>query len=186
MRNNPHSILGVPQAATHAEIRAAFRRLALLHHPDRNLGDAAAASRFKRILRAYREIVPAEKGSAPAARVGPRPDRYACGTCGDAFPFPETCCRCGVKLHDRDLGPAPQDDRPEVEQMMARLSTLPEPSEVPEDPAKVPTVLVMGCSAAAVLVWQIGPIGPAVLFAGFAAYVAAVEAHRRATAPAPF
>ena len=45
--------LGVPRTATPDEIKQAFRKLALKHHPDRNPGDATAEERFKRIGEAY-------------------------------------------------------------------------------------------------------------------------------------
>ena len=45
--------LGVPRTATADEIKQAFRKLALKHHPDRNPGDATAEERFKRIGEAY-------------------------------------------------------------------------------------------------------------------------------------
>lgn len=48
-----YSDLGVSRSATPDEIKQAFRKLALKHHPDRNLGDKSAEERFKRIGEAY-------------------------------------------------------------------------------------------------------------------------------------
>jgi DnaJ-class molecular chaperone len=45
--------LGVPASATSDEIKAAYRRLALKYHPDRNPGDRSAEARFKEISEAY-------------------------------------------------------------------------------------------------------------------------------------
>ncbi|MEQ1931264.1 MAG: J domain-containing protein [Parvularculaceae bacterium] len=53
MAKNPYSILGVPASATESEIRAAFRKLAKQHHPDRNPGDKAAEEKFKEISSAF-------------------------------------------------------------------------------------------------------------------------------------
>lgn len=44
-------ILGLPPDSSHAEIRRAYRRLALTHHPDR--AGAASAERFVQISAAY-------------------------------------------------------------------------------------------------------------------------------------
>ncbi len=185
MRTDPFATLGLTPRSTLAEARTAYRRLALIHHPDRNPGDRAAAERFKQILRAYCRINAGGLGQEPfVPRTGPRPDRYACGTCGDSFPFAETCGRCGVVLHDRDQGPVPGDDRPEVQAMIDELLARPEPVVTDEHPGKVPALLIAACAAAAMLVWQVGPVGPALLFAGFGAWLAFVEVHRRATAPA--
>jgi len=180
MRSDPHEVLGIPRRATARQARAAYRRLALLHHPDRNPGDPRAAERFKRITRAYRRIVTGLARHAPerVERAGPRPDRYVCASCGDSFPFAETCTRCGVVLHDRDAGPAPAHAAPEVEAMISQLMARKPPREI-ELPLPVPALIVLACLFAAFFIWQVGPMGPALLFLGFAAYVGGVEVQRR-------
>jgi molecular chaperone DnaJ len=56
-----YEILGVPRNATQEEIKSAYRRLALRHHPDRNPGNRQAEERFKRISEAYRILGDSEK-----------------------------------------------------------------------------------------------------------------------------
>ena len=55
-----YAVLGVARAATGAEIRRAYRRLALAHHPDR--AGSASAETFARIAEAYHML------SDPTAR----------------------------------------------------------------------------------------------------------------------
>jgi len=50
---DPYTTLGVPRTADAAEIKAAYRKLALQYHPDRNAGSREAEERFKEISEAY-------------------------------------------------------------------------------------------------------------------------------------
>lgn len=49
----PYAALGLSSAATAAEIKQAYRKLARAHHPDLHPDDAAAEARFKDISAAY-------------------------------------------------------------------------------------------------------------------------------------
>ncbi len=52
---DPYETLGVAASATDAELRAAYRRLVQLHHPDHNGGSAESARRFEEVQEAYAE-----------------------------------------------------------------------------------------------------------------------------------
>lgn len=71
-----YAVLEVAPTATEEEIKAAYRRLAMLYHPDRNPGDEAAAETFRRVSEAYAVL------SDPARR-----SRY--DTTGDASTSPD-------------------------------------------------------------------------------------------------
>jgi molecular chaperone DnaJ len=53
--------LGVPRNATEAELKKAFRTLALKHHPDRNTGSKESEEKFKEINEAYSVLSDQEK-----------------------------------------------------------------------------------------------------------------------------
>jgi curved DNA-binding protein len=56
-----YRILGVSKNATETEIKKAYRKLALQHHPDRNPGDKGAEEKFKKINEAYAVLSDKEK-----------------------------------------------------------------------------------------------------------------------------
>jgi DnaJ-class molecular chaperone len=60
-RKDYYGILGVARDADEAEIKVAYRRLALLHHPDTNSDDPEAEGRFKEIHEAYDFLIHREK-----------------------------------------------------------------------------------------------------------------------------
>jgi molecular chaperone DnaJ len=60
MRNH-YEVLGVRDSATPAEIKKAYRSLALKFHPDKNPGDRKAEERFKELAGAYEILSDPEK-----------------------------------------------------------------------------------------------------------------------------
>jgi len=60
-KRDPYHVLGVTKRASEEEIKKAYRRLALQHHPDRNNNSKDAERRFKEISEAYEIIGNAEK-----------------------------------------------------------------------------------------------------------------------------
>ena len=59
-RKDYYKILGVEKDASEAEIKKAYRRLAIIHHPDKNPDDEQAAERFKDVGEAYETLSDAE------------------------------------------------------------------------------------------------------------------------------
>ncbi|MFU8806402.1 MAG: molecular chaperone DnaJ [Bradymonadaceae bacterium] len=59
-----YKILGVSRDATSAEIKAAYRKLALKFHPDQNPGDPEAEERFKQIVNSYEILSDPQKRAA--------------------------------------------------------------------------------------------------------------------------
>lgn len=86
-RRDPHVVLGVPPDASQATIKAAWRKLARVHHPDVAGSDQAAARvatrRMAEINRAYDELQSGRPGGGDrgpgsrgdARRAGPPPER---------------------------------------------------------------------------------------------------------------
>jgi len=56
-----YEVLGVARTATADEVKKAYRRLAMQHHPDRNPGDQQAEDRFKEAAEAYEVLSDPEK-----------------------------------------------------------------------------------------------------------------------------
>ena len=59
-----YEILGVSRSCTEIELKAAFRKLAMQHHPDRNPGDKDCEHRFKEINEAYDVLKDGDKRAA--------------------------------------------------------------------------------------------------------------------------
>jgi molecular chaperone DnaJ len=59
-----YEILGVSRSCTEIELKAAFRKLAMKHHPDRNPGDKECEHRFKEINEAYDVLKDGDKRAA--------------------------------------------------------------------------------------------------------------------------
>ncbi|MDR2772067.1 MAG: DnaJ domain-containing protein, partial [Elusimicrobiota bacterium] len=62
MKRDFYEVLGVSKAATTAEIKAAYRTLALKYHPDKNPGNnKETEDKFKEINEAYEVLSDTQK-----------------------------------------------------------------------------------------------------------------------------
>ena len=59
-----YEVLSVTRTCTEVELKAAFRKLAMQHHPDRNPGDKDCEHRFKEINEAYDVLKDGDKRAA--------------------------------------------------------------------------------------------------------------------------
>ena len=59
-----YQVLDVPKTASEADIKKAYRRLAMKFHPDRNSGDHEAEDKFKEAKEAYETLTDAQKRAA--------------------------------------------------------------------------------------------------------------------------
>jgi molecular chaperone DnaJ len=72
-----YEVLGVAREASEAELKTAYRKLAMKFHPDRNPGDAVAEERFKEASEAYQVLCDPDKRAAY--------DRYGHAATGAGF-----------------------------------------------------------------------------------------------------
>ena len=59
-----YAVLGIARDAEEGEVKKAYRKLAMEHHPDRNNGDKAAEEKFKEITEAYEVLRDPDKRAA--------------------------------------------------------------------------------------------------------------------------
>jgi len=105
---DPYEVLGVDRGATQADIRSAFRRLAIEHHPDRNPDDPTAHERFTELNTAY-QILNDEQKRAAFDRFGPAafergaagPDFVDLGSLGLDGLFGDLLGAFGIRTGDR-------------------------------------------------------------------------------------
>ena len=64
MARDYYEVLGVTRTCTEIELKTAFRKAAMQHHPDRNPGDGEAEVRFKECNEAYSILTDANKRAA--------------------------------------------------------------------------------------------------------------------------
>ncbi|MDE3038460.1 MAG: DnaJ domain-containing protein, partial [Pseudomonadota bacterium] len=59
-----YEILGVQKSASADDLKKAYRKLAMQHHPDRNPGDKKAEEKFKELSHAYDILSDEQKRAA--------------------------------------------------------------------------------------------------------------------------
>ena len=64
MSKNLYDILGVAKNASDADIKKAYHRLVMKHHPDKNPGDKSAEEKFKEINNAFDILKDPQKRAA--------------------------------------------------------------------------------------------------------------------------
>ena len=63
MSKDYYDILNVSKSASDAEIKSAYRKLAMKYHPDRNPDDKSAETKFKEVSEAYDVLKDSQKRS---------------------------------------------------------------------------------------------------------------------------
>jgi len=86
MSQDYYELLGVNRSASADDIKKAFRKLAMQHHPDRNSGDKNAEKKFKDVNHAYDILNDPEKRAA-YDRYGPAAFEGGMGPNGPGGPF---------------------------------------------------------------------------------------------------
>ncbi|SDH75038.1 molecular chaperone DnaJ [Winogradskyella thalassocola] len=61
MKEDYYEILGISKGASDAEIKKAYRKMALKYHPDKNPDDSSAEEKFKKAAEAYEVLSNADK-----------------------------------------------------------------------------------------------------------------------------
>ena len=91
MKRDYYEILEIEREASEADIKSAYRKLALKFHPDRNPGDKAAEERFKEAAEAYAVLGDGDKKA--------RYDRYGHAGVQGAAGGVNPCIRPSASLY---------------------------------------------------------------------------------------
>jgi curved DNA-binding protein CbpA len=108
---DPYKTLGVSRDVSDEDLRAAYRRLVQLHHPDHNGGSAESARRFEEVQDAYAQIRSAPRSAAGAWGDGARPGAAGAGASG----------RGGARRRGAEAGGTAPPIDPDLEARVADL-----------------------------------------------------------------
>src|SRR6267378_1846484 len=103
MKQDFYVVLGVQRDASEADIKKAYRKLAMECHPDRNNGDKAAEEKFKIVTEAYEVLRDPDK-RAPYDRYGHQAARGGGGGGGAGFGSIPLDLSDALMTFMRDLG----------------------------------------------------------------------------------
>ena len=98
-----YTVLGVARGASEADVKKAYRKLAMTYHPDRNNGDKAAEEKFKQVTEAYEVLSDPEKRAA-YDRYGEAGLRGGAGGSGGGFGFAHFDLSEALSVFMRDFG----------------------------------------------------------------------------------
>jgi len=87
MAKDYYELLGVSRDASEADIKKAYRKLAVKYHPDKNPGDKEAEEKFKEISHAY-EVLSDPQKKAQYDQFGEAAFQYGTGGAGGPFHDP--------------------------------------------------------------------------------------------------
>jgi DnaJ-class molecular chaperone len=108
-RQDYYKTLGVPRDADEAQLKKAYRKLALKFHPDKNQGDPAAEAKFKDVGEAYEVLSDTRKRQIYEAGGDPTsnsPQHHAGAGGGSPFGGALPGAPCSLPPRCRCLGSA--------------------------------------------------------------------------------
>jgi len=85
MEKDYYKILGISKTADEGEIKKAYRKMAMEHHPDRNQGDSEAETKFKEVSEAYNTLSDPGKRQTYDTYGHNRPEPRRAGGFSDVF-----------------------------------------------------------------------------------------------------
>ncbi|CAD7092389.1 unnamed protein product [Hermetia illucens] len=111
---NYYEVLGIPRSATQSDIKAAYYRLSMLHHPDKNKDNAASVEKFREITEAYEVL-----GNFRLKRLY---DKGIIHTAGSQY------AHMRPRFHDEDVKEEPDDPQTKFYKAHMKKSQVPHAS----------------------------------------------------------